>query len=337
MNGDAQLASRSKVSRPLRWLERMLIGLVILFFILTGLGMLYQVIGEINDRRSYLPPGQLVDVGGHRLHIFCLGEGGPTVILDAMADGMSVNWIRVQTRVAAVTRVCAYDRAGLGWSDPADPPRDAFQAAEELQALLTNSALDGPYILVGHSYGSHVVRVFASRYPAGVAGVVLVDPGILYRDPRFPPVYRAEAESADRFLAIAPWLARVGLFRLIGRGSILAQDLPQQQREAYNAAYNSVRFWQALHLQHLGWQDTTLQVQTTDDLGDRPLLVLSANQPDEGIRQVWTKVNAGLALLSTRGVHRVISGATHAGIVQSDPYAAETSAAIIQVVRAARR
>ena len=320
----------------LRWSVRILLGLLILIMVFTGLGVLYQAAGEARDRRIYLPPGQLVNVGGHRLHIYCLGEGSPTVVLDAMADGMSVNWIRVQTRVAEVTRVCAYDRAGLGWSEPSPPPLDAIQAADDLRALLSNTGIEGPYLLTGHSYGSHVVRVFTARYPNQVVGLVLVDPGILYRDPRFPDELATEESEADRFLTMAPWLARVGLMRLSGQGIALSQDLPPRQRAEYNASYNTVRFWQAQHIQHLSWQDTTFQVKATDGLGNLPLIVLSAGQPDDEIRQIWNDVNAGLALLSSRGIHRVIEGATHTGLVQNELYAGQTSSAIIDLVEVVR-
>lgn len=336
MLGDTtQLDKPSWVSRLLRWSGRILFGLVILIMVLAYLGMFYQAAGEARDRRDYPPPGELIDVGGYRLHIYCIGEGAPTVILDSMADGWSVNWIRVQTRVAQVTRVCAYDRVGLGWSDPAPTqPRDALQGALELHALLSNAGVAGPYVLAGHSYGVHVVRVFASRYPDEVAGMVWVDPGILYSDPRFPPEYRLEQEATGRFLALAPWLARLGLFRLSGQGQLLAQDLPPQQTAEYRARYNTVHFWQALYDQFSYLPDTTLQVQATDVLGDLPLAVVSANQPDSKTRRVWIEANAGLALLSSRGDHRVVVGATHAGIVQDERYSNQTSEAILDVVRA---
>jgi pimeloyl-ACP methyl ester carboxylesterase len=332
MGDDKRSANPPWLSRFWRWSGRLLLGLLLLLSVLIGLGRLYQVTAEARDRRNFPLPGQLVDVGGHRLHIFCQGEGSPTVILEAMADGISVNWSWVQPRLAQVTRVCTYDRAGLGWSEQSPPPHDAIQSADELHKLLSNAGISGPYILVGHSYGAHIVRVFFYRYPTEVVGMVLVDPGILYRDPRFPPELNIEARETGRFLALAPWLARVGLIRLSGQGGILAQDLPPRQREEYNAAYNTVRFWQTQRFQNLDWQDTTFQVQATDGLGDLPLLVLSPDQPDNEIRRVWNEVNAGLALLSSRGDHRVIQGATHTGITQDEQFAGETSQAIIDFI-----
>jgi pimeloyl-ACP methyl ester carboxylesterase len=332
MGEDAQPASPPWRSRLLRWSGRLVLGFWVLLSVTLGLGILSQVTAEARDRRSYPPPGQQVDVGGHRLHIYCLGQGSPTVILDAMADGFSASWAWVQPRVAQFTRVCTYDRAGLGWREPSPPPYDAIQSADDLRQLLSNAGIAGPYILVGHSYGSHVARVYFHRYPTDLVGMVLVDPGILYRDPRFPPELDTEARETSRFLAMAPWLARVGLIRLSGQGEILARDLPPRPGEEYNAAYNAVRFWQTLHLQDLAWQDTTFQVQATDGLGNLPLLVLSPDQPEDDIRQVWNEVNVGLALLSSRGDHRVIQGATHTGIIQNELFAGETSQAIIDFI-----
>lgn len=121
------------------------------------------------------PPGRLVDVGGYRLHIFCLGHGEPTVILESGLGGFSLDWIYVQTLLERETRVCAYDRAGYGWSDPGPAPRDSSQIARELSRLLTNAGIAPPYILVGHSFGGFNVETFAKRHPHAVAGLVLVD------------------------------------------------------------------------------------------------------------------------------------------------------------------
>jgi pimeloyl-ACP methyl ester carboxylesterase len=121
------------------------------------------------------PPGRLVDVGGYRLHIFCLGHGDPTVILESGLGGFSLDWIYVQTLLESETRVCAYDRAGYGWSDPGPSPRDSSQIARELGLLLKNARIAPPYILVGHSFGGFNVEYFAKRHPDLVAGLVLVD------------------------------------------------------------------------------------------------------------------------------------------------------------------
>jgi pimeloyl-ACP methyl ester carboxylesterase len=127
--------------------------------------MTYQALGTRADRRNFPPPGNLVDVGGHRLHIQCVGAGRPTVVLETGVLAMSALWGGVQPQVAVRTRVCSYDRAGLGWSEPGPVPRDAVRIASELRALLRNASEPPPYVLVGHSFGGLLVRVYTDRYP----------------------------------------------------------------------------------------------------------------------------------------------------------------------------
>jgi pimeloyl-ACP methyl ester carboxylesterase len=142
---------------------------------LAVIAAIYQVVATQIDQRTYPPSGEMVDVGTHTLHINCLGEGGPTVILEAANLGMSAHWVRVQQQLAQTTRVCAYDRAGMGWSGSGTEPRDAKQISSELHTLLKGADTEGPYVLVGHSYGGLYARMYAARYPNQVAGVVLVD------------------------------------------------------------------------------------------------------------------------------------------------------------------
>ncbi len=130
---------------------------------------------EAADAKTYPPPGQLVDVGGHRLHINCTGTGSPTVVIVSGLGDWSTSWGVVQPEVAKTTRVCTYDRAGLGWSDASSLPSDAAQFAKELHTLLQNANVPGPYVMVGHSLGGFIVRIFAHDYASEVAGVVLID------------------------------------------------------------------------------------------------------------------------------------------------------------------
>jgi pimeloyl-ACP methyl ester carboxylesterase len=138
-------------------------------------GALYQVVGARRCRQFDLP-GRLIDVGGHRLHAVCQGEGKPVVLLESGIAASSLSWTHVQPGVAKLTRVCSYDRAGLAWSDLASSPRTFNRILDELRAVLMAIAPRGPYVLVGHSFGSLVVRAYAAHYPRDVVGLVLVDP-----------------------------------------------------------------------------------------------------------------------------------------------------------------
>src|SRR5918995_164222 len=123
------------------------------------------------------PPGRLIDVGGDiNMHIYCTGEGSPTIVLDAGLNGGTMSWAGVQEQVSNHTRVCSYDRAGMSWSEEGLKPRTYMRIADELYALLEAAGEEGPYVLVGHSAGAHTVRFFVQKHPADVAGIVLVDP-----------------------------------------------------------------------------------------------------------------------------------------------------------------
>src|SRR5215210_4762195 len=188
----------SQGTRPTRglgsWIRRGLVWLVAGILTLAVLGAIYQVVATRIDQRTYSPPGEMVNVNGHLMHINCVGEGGPTVILEAANLGMSAHWVRVQQQLAKTTRVCAYDRAGMGWSETGPEPRDAEQISSELHALLKGAGTEGPYVLV-----------YAARYPNQVAGVVLVDSSHPEQFTRSSEG-RAMYEQTRRMGAFLPWL-----------------------------------------------------------------------------------------------------------------------------------
>jgi pimeloyl-ACP methyl ester carboxylesterase len=157
-------------------IKRSLLGLAIVLLALPILSFSYETIAAVIDARRFPPPGKLVMVDGHRMHINCTGAGGPTVVMDAGLGGWSLDWSTVQPELAQFTRVCTYDRAGLGWSEPSTERRDAQHAVDELHSLLNNSGEAGPFVLVGHSNGGLRAALYAHIYPQEVAGVVLVDP-----------------------------------------------------------------------------------------------------------------------------------------------------------------
>lgn len=130
---------------------------------------------SLSQQPNYSPPGKLVDIGGYKLHLNCTGKDGPTVVLIAGAGDFSLDWELVQPDVARFTRVCSYDRAGLAWSDPGPTPRTMRQDAHELHWLLRAARVKAPYVLVGHSLGGLIARVYAEEFPKEVAGMLLVD------------------------------------------------------------------------------------------------------------------------------------------------------------------
>lgn len=153
--------------------NKILVAAALFLVLLAVIGRIYEVISEHRAAANCPVQGKLVDVGGYRLHLSCLGVGSPTVILESGALDSSRQWDRVQAEVAKTTRVCSYDRAGFGWSDPGPEPRTSRQMAVELHTPLTKSGVNSPYVLVGHSFGGLNVRLFAELYPTEVGGMVL--------------------------------------------------------------------------------------------------------------------------------------------------------------------
>lgn len=313
---------------------RILLALVVLMTGLVLTGAAYQAIATATDRRKYPPPGELVDVGGYGLHIYCTGTGTPTVVLDAAFPGTVSNWAWVQPEVTKTTRVCAYDRAGLGWSDRGPMPRDARQHAHELQALLAKGAIPGPYVLVGHSLGGLSVRMFADQYPDKVAGMVLIE---ATNPDSWKRLGRPEGVGVDhRLLEIAPFVGRLGLFRAgLVQSYSSNPDLPRQQRMELQAFFNSVKSLQTIRDVDTSFSAALEQVRSAKGIGSKPLLVVLGSEGDGSIEPLQD-LFADQERLSTNSSTRVVAGATHAGLVDSQASSSQTSAAITQVVQAVR-
>jgi len=159
-------------------LGRIALWLIVGLITLAAIGAIYQAIATQIDIRAYPAPGQMIDVGGRQLHIYCTGantDGSPTVILETGLGSTSAAWAFVQPEVAKSTRVCSYDRAGMGWSELSPATRDAEHIAQELHTLLKNAKVPSPFVLVGWSYGGLYVREYVGQYSEEVAGLVLLD------------------------------------------------------------------------------------------------------------------------------------------------------------------
>ncbi|MGD0579822.1 MAG: alpha/beta hydrolase [Bryobacteraceae bacterium] len=177
-------------------------------------GLFYQRLGLRRDSQLFPPPGRMIGIGGRRLHLYELGSGGPAVILESGISATSLNWRHIQQAIAGFTRAVAYDRGGLGWSDPCGTPRTPSDIARELRTLLRAAGVRPPYVLVAHSFGALVVRRFALLYPREVAGLVLVDPLQPGQWAPLSPHQRRMLALGRRLCRRAAWLAHVGLVRL---------------------------------------------------------------------------------------------------------------------------
>ena len=320
--------------RGLRWIGAGLAALILL-------GLAYQAIATQMDQRNYLPPGQLVDVDGYSLHLFCIGEnndGRATVILETGLGGFatSSDWARVQPEIAKTTRVCAYDRAGLGWSDPGPQPRDAQHIAAELHTLLQNSHTPGPYVLVGWSFGGLYTREYVDLYREDVAGLVLLESSSPEQCTS-TPAWQAQCASNARNAFIAHVLAPFSVIRIIGLFQP-ATGLPDPQNRELLAAFSAAKDWDAQNAEYQSSSATNNQVLNSKALGAIPLFVLTATEHGAApeLEQQWQMWQSGYTALSTNSVQRVVPGATHESLIFSSKGARITIEAILQVIEAAR-
>lgn len=310
----------------LTWLA----GGVILVAGLLLAGALYEPAAEAADDRAYPPPGQLVDVGGYRLHMNCTGTGSPTVVIDAGWGDWSTMWGLVQPNVAQTTRVCTYDRAGSGWSEDGPLPRNARQFAKELHTLLNNAGVPGPYVLVGHSMGGLTMRVYTHDYPADVAGVVLIESMSPGQFTSSAASAQPPASAQSRAFSIPTVLARVGLVRLLARPLGLVPHVPDEN--AYLSRFVRPQYLQAyLGDEGKGMPESGAQAAAVKTFGDLPLLVLSRGLDPQ---QDWIKMQTELLQLSSNSQQLFAEKSGH-NIEIDQPQAAV--AAIVKMVEQVRR
>jgi pimeloyl-ACP methyl ester carboxylesterase len=273
---------------------------------------LYQNISEARDRRFNPMPGKLVDVGGYKMHIDCTGQGSPTVILDSGLGDSYLTWRKVQPQIAQFTRICSYDRAGMGYSDSSRKLRTSREIAEELHALLHNAGVSPPYILVGHSMGGYDVRLYASLYGGDVTGMVLVDSSHPDQQKRLPPAINDLDAGWLREAEFLEFTTPFGLPRLLGFCS--HDDEVRAADCNFHSARENVAELRA-------FPESAAQAAATGSLGNLPLAVLSHDpdkpQPDlpedlvKPFHDAWAQMQEELAQLSTRSTHVIAKNGGH--------------------------
>ncbi len=290
---------------------------------LVGLGVAFEAISEARDRAQFPPPGKMVDVGGRRLHVLCKGtHAGPTVVIEQGAGSPSILWWPIQDKVAAFSRVCTYDRAGYLWSDPATRNRNLEARVDDLHALLANGNVAGPYILVGHSFGGLILRLYARKYPTEVAGMVLVDTPeeqVILR-----PSYDDYAKKVGYFATTFELAARLGLVRLAAAFlRTLPDGLDVNAYRAIKATAALPGFFRAMGDDPVSLSRDPATIRAlggAGSLGNKPLIVITHCIPFPGPAAVledgWLDGQRRLAALSTRGELVFAEHSNH--LVQSD-------------------
>lgn len=318
-------ARREMRSRARAWL----LTPVLVVLVLLALGGTYERIRE-STAPAVAMPGQLVDVGPYRLHLECHGSRGPTVILEPGAGGSAASMGLIAPAVARDSRVCVYDRAGRGWSDPAASPPDGAQIATDLHTLLDRAHVPGPYVLAGHSFGGLYVRTYAAKYPDEVAGLVLVDSTAANNNPVSAP--QAGSYSILKHVtSLIATTSRVGVGWLVADAGF--SDLPPKYRDDARATA-ATGMGMGGFLDEYGVANrSAAEAGELRSLDAKPLIVLTATrESSEG----WMADQDKMTELSTNSLHRLEPGATHAAFVDDPVHAAAVTRAIHDVVVSSR-
>lgn len=334
--------------RRMRLIKRLLLGTVIVVGLLAIGGASYQWLAERADNERFPAPGELVDVDGLQMHIDCRGAGRPLVILEAGLTTGSWSWGTVFDAIAGHTEVCAYDRPGMGWSEPLNRIADAGEVADRLHALIGAVGLEGPYVLVGMSAGGVYVREYYQRYPDGVEGMVLVDSSHEQQDERLP-AFEGEA-GIERMVRICSYLQPFGVVRLTDGMAVMFDqrpEIPPQTRALLRSRVEQSHYCTAMLAESRSFEGEVHDAEPPRSLGDLPLTVLSqGNEPqgnemfgvsDEQARQqraVWDELQKELTALSSRGKRRVAGNSGH--IIQLEQPALMIDA-VVQMVEDLRR
>jgi len=246
------------------------------------------------------------------LHLLCKGSAGPVVVIEQGAGGLSKVWWPVQEEIAKFAQVCTYDRAGYGWSEPGPPGRTIEDRARELHTLLSRAQVQGPFILVAHSYGGLIVRDYVREYPGEVAGLVLVD------TPEESSIFRSEvlafyskARATNRVVGLA---ARFGMLRLLRHWVPLDRIGLWLARPA---EYSSL----CDDLASLERVPTSMRAsKSAGSLGSLPVIVITHGQPFPGpfavLEKNWSDGQSQLAALSTDSILMVANDSNH--MIQQD-------------------
>jgi len=337
-----RMHSPATATQP-RWrkaAERIPLTVAALGLLAVAVCGVYNAIAIQGFRVANPPLGQLYSVHGRRMHLYCIGAGEPTIVLEAGLGAASdvLDWSPLQTKLAHYSRVCSYDRAGMGWSDSVDTPRDADHIASDLHALLAEAGVRPPLVLVGSSRGGLYIRDYTAHFRGEVAALVLLDSSSPYQEQRLHP------EQGSREWAITVLDAQyvLGLARLHGWCGHASPGPDRRYAEAL-AEDNCLAHWSGVQ-EYLAARETSAEVVLEPPFGTLPVLIVSRDpsrvlarpsaSPDAVARErVWNSMQEDLKDLSTHSQRIIARGSSHELTVDRQGLIAREVARIVEQIR----
>ena len=303
-----------------RWTRRIVVALFAVVSLAAVSGATWQWLATRRELADTPPPGRLVDVGGHRLHLWCAGAGAPAVILDHGLGGSSAGWGLVQPEVARFTQVCSYDRAGMGYSDPGPSPRTARRIASEVAGLLDRGGIRTPVVLAAASSGGFGVRVFASDYPDRAAGLVLVDAS-----------HEDQGHEIPRLARFVPLLSSIGIFRLLGVSfGLNPESLPPSTAGFARATRFRASGYQAAADEIIHIQESASEVRASRRRLTIPVVVITGARAADA---TWHGLQRDQAGLSERGCQIVADQSGHVVALDQPQVVVDAIRAVVERIR----
>ena len=301
--------------------ERIALSTTIIVFLVSGASTVFNALAIHHYRAIYPPQGSLYTVDGYKMHLYCTGEGSPTIVLDAGLGNDSLIWANVQPTLSKTTRVCSYDRAGFGWSDLQPRPRDAHRITDQLHTLLTHAGIKGPIVLMGHSIAGLYIRDYAARYPQNLSGLIFVDGSTPLQEDRFPGRTKLVLLKAKLELLQTKWLYVLGIPRItgdcnIGEGFEISAGKMLSEDQCRAGLYT------ALEREDEDFPQSGKETIHTGPFGDLPILIFSQDnhpsdsEPPSKVDEIWNQMQEDLKGLSTRSRRIVAKGSGH--YIQAD-------------------
>lgn len=295
--------------------ERIALSAGIVVFLAAGASTTFNALAIHHYRAVYPPQGRLYTVDGHKMHLYCTGEGSPTIVLDAGLGNDSLIWANVQPTLSKTTRVCSYDRAGFGWSDLQPRPRDAHRITDQLNALLAQAEIKGPIVLMGHSIAGLYIRDYAARYPQNLSSLVFVDGSTPLQEDRFPGRTKLVLLKAKLELLQTKWSYVLGIPRItgdcnIGEGFEISAGKMLSQDQCRAALFT------ALEREDEDFHQSGKETIHTGPF-DLPILIFSqdnhpsGSEPRSKVDEIWDQMQEELKNLSTRSRRIVAKGSGH--------------------------